>query len=58
MTKSDRRRRRSGNLLPNAAALNTENLTPLQRRVWRIVTGLPEAETVALAGSGGSSSGE
>ena len=53
MTNSDRRRRRSENLLPNAAALNTENLTPLQRRVWRIATGLPEAETVALAGSGG-----
>ena len=28
-------------------------LSPLQRRVWQIVTGLPEAETVALAGAGG-----
>ena len=28
-------------------------MSPLQRRVWQIATGLAEADTVALAGSGG-----
>ena len=32
---------------------DTGRLSPLQRRVWQIITGLPEAETVALAGSCG-----
>ena len=53
MTKRDRQRRRSVRLSPTAPRVETGNITPLQQLVWRVATTLPEARTIALAGSGG-----